>query len=280
MDDRSRAPSGTESGDDDPSAADGSPPNPGTGSGDQTPTDDTGKDSHATDKTGVERTKTPPALPPSGGIRSSWRQTFSSLKHRDFMLLWLGMLAMMGGMQMQMLARGYLVYDLTDSATLLGVVNAASSLPMLTLALFGGAAADRVERKRLIQLGQGVAGVLAILVAVAIYTDNIEWYHLTIAALVQGTAFAFMMPARQAIIPQLVDRGELTNAMALNAAGMSVTTLLAPAVAGGMYALFGPAPVYFLIGGMGILSVVATSMIKPQPARAPARKPAMMRDIK
>jgi predicted MFS family arabinose efflux permease len=89
-----------------------------------------------------------------------------------------------------------------------------------------------------------------------------------------------MMPARQAIIPQLVDKGELTNAMAINAAGMSVTTLLAPAIAGGLYALVGPAPVYFVIGGMGVLSVVATSTIKPHPARATARKPAMMRDIK
>ncbi|HAL47783.1 MAG: MFS transporter [SAR202 cluster bacterium] len=280
MDDSSRAPSGTESGDDDPSAADGSPLNPSSGSGDQTPTNDSGKDSHATDQASVERVKTPPHHPRNGGMKSSWRQTFSSLRHRDFMLLWLGMLAMMGGMQMQMLARGYLVYDLTDSASLLGVVNAASSLPMLTLALFGGAAADRVERKRLIQIGQGVAGLLAILVAVAIYIDAIEWYHLTLAALVQGTAFAFMMPARQAIIPQLVGKDELTNAMALNAAGMSVTTLLAPAVAGGLYALVGPATVYFVIGGMGVLSVAATSMIKPQPARASARKPAMVRDIK
>ena len=213
------------------------------------------------------------------GPRPSWRDTFSSLKDRDFMYLWLGMLALMGGMQMQMLARGYLVYDLTGSATLLGVVNAGSSIPMLVLALFGGAIADRVQRKRLIQIGQGVAGVLSLVVAIAIYTDHIEWWYLMISGLVQGTAWSFMMPARQAIIPQLVGRDKLTNAMALNAAGMSVMTLLAPALAGGLYAWAGPDKVYFIIGGLGIVALIVTSFIRSPSAPQRTRKPAMLRDI-
>lgn len=195
------------------------------------------------------------------------------------MFLWLGMLALMAGMQMQMLARGYLVYDLTQSATLLGVVNAGSSLPMLVLALFGGAIADRLERKRLIQIGQGVAGCLSLGVAVAIYSGYIEWYHLMITGLIQGTTWAFMMPARQAIIPQLVGTDKLTNAMALNAAGMSVMTLLAPALAGGLYAWAGPDVVYFVIGSLGIVATVITSFIHAPPGPQRVRKPAMMRDI-
>jgi MFS family permease len=195
------------------------------------------------------------------------------------MLLWLGMLALMGGMQMQMLARGYLVYDLTGSAALLGVVNAGSSIPMLVLALFGGAIADRMERKRLIQIGQGIAGLLSLVVAFAIYTGHIEWWYLMISGLVQGTAWSFMMPARQAIIPQLVGKDKLTNAMALNAAGMSIMTLLAPALAGGLYAWAGPDKVYFIIGGLGIIALIFTSFIKAPPAPTRTRKPAMMRDI-
>lgn len=232
---------------------------------------------------GSSRTKTPrsgvsiPGRPP--GPPTGWRQTFSSLKEREFMFLWLGMLALMGGMQMQMLARGYLVYDLTGSAALLGVVNAGSSIPMLVLALFGGAIADRMERKRLIQIGQGIAGVLSLLVAVAIYTDHIEWWYLMISGVVQGTAWAFMMPARQAIIPQLVGADRLSNAMALNAAGMSVMTLLAPALAGGLYAWAGPDKVYFVIGGLGIVALIVTSFIRPPPAPKRTRKPAMIRDI-
>ena len=201
------------------------------------------------------------------------------MKEREFLFLWLGMLALMGGMQMQMLARGYLVYDLTGSATLLGVVNAGSSIPMLVLALFGGAIADRMERKRLIQIGQGIAGVLSLVVAFAIYTGHIEWWYLMISGVIQGIAWSFMMPARQAIIPQLVGQDKLTNAMALNAAGMSVMTLLAPALAGGLYAWRGAADVYFIIGGLGIISLIVTSFIRSPPAPNRTRKPAMMRDI-
>ncbi|MDP6454599.1 MAG: MFS transporter [SAR202 cluster bacterium] len=215
----------------------------------------------------------------SVGSNPSWRETFSSLKEREFMFLWLGMLALMGGMQMQMLARGYLVYDLTGSASLLGVVNAGSSLPMLVLALFGGAIADRMERKRLIQIGQGVAGALSLGVAFAIYTGHIEWWYLMISGLIQGTAWAFMMPARQAIIPQLVGADKLTNAMALNAAGMSVMTLLAPALAGGLYAWAGPDKVYFIIGSLGIIAMIVTSFIRAPAGPQRTRKPAMLRDI-
>ena len=114
-----------------------------------------------------------PQLPPRTEAQPErgWRNTFSSLKNRDYLYLWLGMMAMMGGMQMQMLARGYLVYDLTESASLLGIVSAGSAVPMLVLALFGGAIADRVERKRLIQIGQLIVGLLAFIVGLAIVME-------------------------------------------------------------------------------------------------------------
>ena len=219
-------------------------------------------------------------LPPSNTQTRGWRQTFSSLENRDYLMLWLGMMSLMGGMQMQMLARGYLVYDLTGSASLLGFVSAGMAIPMLFLAPIGGAIADRVERKRLIQVGQLIVSGLAAVVGVAIATDWVQWYHLLIASILQGTVWTFMMPARQAIIPQIVGPDRIGNAMAMNAAGMSAMTLLAPAIAGGLYALAGPANVYFIIAGLSLLSVVMTTLVpKPQNAPAPARKPAMLRDI-
>ena len=206
-------------------------------------------------------------LPPSNTQTRGWRQTFSSLKNRDYLFLWLGMMAMMGGMQMQMLARGYLVYDLTGSAALLGFVSAGMAIPMLFLAPFGGVIADRVERKRLIQGGQVIVAIFALVIGAAIFTDRIEWYHLLIVSILQGAVWTFMMPARQAIIPQIVGPERIGNAMALNAAGMSAMTLLAPAVAGGLYALAGPANVYFIISGLSILSVALTTLV-PKPERA------------
>ncbi|MCH7652764.1 MAG: MFS transporter [Chloroflexi bacterium] len=211
---------------------------------------------------------------------SGWRYTFSSLSNRNFLYLWLGMLAMMGGMQMQMLARGYLVYDITGSAGKLGLVAAGSAIPMLTLALFGGAIADRMNRKLIIQLGQTIGAVLAVAVALMIIAGYVTWQLLFLASVIQGAMFAFMMPARQAIIPQLVGKNNLSNAMALNAAAMSAMTLTAPAVAGGLYAFAGPHNVYFVIAVLGALSVVFTSFVKmPENVGEVKSKRPMMNDI-
>ncbi len=183
------------------------------------------------------------------------------MSNPQFRILWLSMLLLMGAMQMQMIARGYLTYDLTGSPALLGIVSAGFALPMLMLALFGGAFADRLERKRIIQLGQVGAGLIALVVAVSVTTDTVTWYHLLAASMLQGAVFSFLMPARQALIPQIVGQGQLTNAMALDAMGMSASTLLAPAVAGWLYAVVGPDGVYYVVTAMCAGAVVLIAML-------------------
>ena len=89
--------------------------------------------------------------------------TFDSLSNRNFLFLWIGMLFLMAGAQMQMLAQSYLVYDLTGSASVLGIINLGIAVPMLTIPLFGGVVADRFEKKTIIQVAQLVAGSLALL---------------------------------------------------------------------------------------------------------------------
>ena len=186
----------------------------------------------------------------------------------------------MSSMQMEMVAMGYLVYDLTGSPFLLGFVEACYAMPMLALALFGGAIDDRVERKRLIQGGQAAAAVVAIFIAAFIFTDAITWMHLVGAALVEGTLFAFMMPARQAIVPQLVGREKLTNAKALNSAAMGGMTLIAPSIAGGLYAWIGPDGVFAVIAGFSTAAFVVTGMIKRTSREGPATRGSMVSDIK
>ena len=173
----------------------------------------------------------------------------------------------MGAMQMQMIARGYLTYELTGSPALLGVVSAGFALPMLLLSLFGGAFADRLERKRIIQLGQVGAALIALFVGVSVSTETVTWYHLLAASMLQGAVFSFLMPARQAIIPQLVGQERLGNAMALNAMGMSATTLVAPAVAGVLYGNIygyvpiGPDGVYYTITAMCVMATLLTGRL-------------------
>ena len=154
------------------------------------------------------------------------------------------MLLVMGAMQMNLLAVGYLAFDITSSPILLAVVYGGYGLPLLCLSLFGGAISDRLERKRIIQFGQISMALTTLFVAVSITTGTVTWVHLLGVAIYQGAILSFLMPARQAIIPQLVGKDRLTNAFALNAMGMSVTTLVAPAVAGILYATAGPDVLY------------------------------------
>ena len=216
----------------------------------------------------------PPRRAPRG-----WRATFESLQEKDYRYLWLGLLFQMGGLQMQSVARGYLVYDITSSPFLLGVVNAGFALPMLALALFGGAVADRLERRRVIQAGQLTAALLGLFIAVSITTNTVTWVHLFVASMVQGALFSFLMPARQAIIPQLVGPDRVTNAMALNAAAMSASTLVAPTVAGTLYAWIGPDGVYYVIAGMSLAAVILTGMIR-KIENAPLKGRSVAGDIK
>ena len=213
------------------------------------------------------------------GLGDRLGATFESLKYRDFLYLWIGTLLMMGGMQMQMVARGYLTYDITSSPFLLGLVNAGFALPMLALALFGGAIADRMDRKRVIQLGQGSAGIIALFVAVSIATGAVTWVHLLVASMFQGALFSFLMPARQAIIPSMVGRENLNNAMALSAAAMSTTTLVAPAVAGVLYAIIGPDGVYYIVVAMSLGAVAVTGLIAKSDAGPTRPSVPMLQDI-
>ena len=176
---------------------------------------------------------------------------------------------MMAGVQMEVVTLGYLVYDITGSPLLLGVVDTGFSIPLLGLALFGGAIADRVDRRRLLQLGQGATALIAGFIAVDIAAGTVNWVHLFVAALVEGIVFALMWPARQAIIPQLVGTEMLTNAMALSASATGATTLIAPSLAGVLYAFIGPGGVYFLIAGLGFAALgFCTLLPRLEPAAA------------
>ena len=189
------------------------------------------------------------------------------------------MVFLMFGIQMQMIVRSYLTYEITDSPFLLGLVNAGFAIPMLSLALFGGAVADRMERRRVIQAGQVTSIVLAMFIGVSIVTNTITWIHLFGVSMVQGAIFSFVMPARQALVPSLVGKDNLTNATSLDAAAMSVTTLLAPAVGGGLYNVIGPEGVYFLIAGCSVVAVILTWFVSASGGSASRPSVPMFSDI-
>ncbi len=181
---------------------------------------------------------------------------------------------------MGMIAQGFLVYEITGSAKILGLVSAGWAVPMLSLTLFGGAMADRLERKPIIQVGQAVSAIVSLAIAIAISTGVLEWPHLLVASMFNGVMFAFAGPARQAIIPQIVGQERISNAIVLNSAGMSTMSLVAPAIAGVLYATIGPEGVYYVMVGMGVIAVSLTTAIHKPAKMAKRVQSAIIKDIK
>ena len=181
---------------------------------------------------------------------------------------------------MEHIARGFLVYEITRSAKILGLVSAAAVVPVLLLALFSGAIADRLDRKHLIQMAQATSTASTLFVAISITSGTLTWLHLLLAGMVSGGAASFMVPARQAMIPQLVAKERLGNAIALVSMGMSVTTLVAPAMGGVLYAAFGPEIVFYVIAALGICAVALTGLIPRIAKQTKRTKVSMLSEIR
>lgn len=192
-------------------------------------------------------------------VGSDWRYTIRSFSSRDYLFLWLGNIFMMSGMLMQSVAQGYLVYDLTNSGRILGIVSSAYGLPVLLLALIGGVTADRFNRKLIIQIGQVTAVIMALFIAVSITTESLTWIHLLIASIVQGILWCFIGPARASLAPDLVASKDSSNAIGLLSAGVSGCSLIAPLMAGVIYAVAGPAIVYYTVCIFAVMGVLFTT---------------------
>ena len=189
------------------------------------------------------------------------------------------MVCMMSAWGMQMVALGYLTYDLTKDAFILGIVQSGYGPSILVLVLFGGAIADRWDRKRIIMLAQAASATAALLIAVVVATGHHTWIHLLMLSLFEGITFSFLGPARQAIIPEIVGRKRLTSAMALHGAGMSVTLLTIPALAGVIYGRYGPEGVFFVNAGLAAMAAVMTSFVPSRRASRQEAKDSTLRDI-
>jgi predicted MFS family arabinose efflux permease len=209
-----------------------------------------------------------------GGLNRVLNRTFESLKVRQFMFLWLGMLAGMSGTQMQFFARGVLVFDITDENFLLtGIVGVGFGPAMLVGSVVAPVISMRVEGRLMILVVQACQVVLAGAIAVLLLTDTLIWQYMLIASIIQGGLFSFMMPVRQVMIPKMVGKNLMSNAMSLNAAALSLTAMAAPAIGGVLYWQFGPEGVYIVVAGLNVVAVIVTGMISkfPPNPNAPRR---------
>ncbi len=214
-----------------------------------------------------------------GGLR-----TFSSLRNPVYRLYFFGMLGQFASMNMHIVTGSLLLYRLTGSAALLGTMSLVVAVPMLFLSLFGGAIADRVQKKRILILGLISSAVVSLGVALALATGHLSqgntgsWWILMVSAFLQGTIMGLMMPARQAIIPEIVTREQVMNAVALNTLGMNVLRLLAPALAGFLIDAFDFKAIYYAMTGMNLYAAGFILFIPPT-SRTTTRGSSILADI-
>ncbi len=177
---------------------------------------------------------------------SGSRSTFSSLHNRDFRYLWAGTCFISGGLWIQQVTLGWAIYEMTRSSILLGALNGLRFLPFLIFSPLAGVAADRSDRRRLMITTQWFVLVTALGMGVVVSLELLEVWHLFVFTLVTGVVWSFSEPVRQALIPDVVPRPELMNAVALNSAAFNFTKIIGPSVGGVLIALFGLAGNFYI----------------------------------
>ena len=195
-------------------------------------------------------------------------QTFAALRHREFRLLWAGQAATSMAMWMDQVARGWLMYELTDSPVQLGLVHGVQAIPILVLSPLAGSVADRYPRKQQVVVAQGLAGVLYTVLALLIMTGHIRPWHVYATAFGMAIIQTFHQPARAAMVADAVPPRQLTNAIGLNSIGFNVARSTGPALAGVLIATLGTASCYVVQTGCYLLAVVWTLWLRPTPSAA------------
>ena len=193
-------------------------------------------------------------------VKVSARRTFSSLSNHNYRKYFFGQMTSLIGTWMQMTAQSWLVFTLTHSATDIGFVVALQTLPVLLLGPYGGVVADRIDKRKLMIVLQGMMGVQAAILAVLSLTHVVTYVDVCILAMVLGLNNAFENPSRQSFILEMVGPKDLRNAVSLNATMNNVARAVGPAIAGVIIASFGEGWC-FALNAVSFVAVVFSLMI-------------------
>lgn len=218
------------------------------------------------------RSVTPSSVAPVPRYRNPIRVL---IQHRNFRLFWFGQTGSVIGTWMQTVAQGWLALQLTNSAFMVGVVSAASSLPVLLLALYAGVVADRYPKLRLVKITQSALLGEALVLWWFMWSGHIGVVSLTLIALVEGTANAFDIPARQALMIELVGREDVVDAIALNSSGFNLARIIGPSIAAVVIARAGLAWCFALNAVSYLLVLIGLTRIRlpAWTARGPGGSP-------
>ena len=202
------------------------------------------------------------ALIERGSVNLS--RTLNSLRHRNFRLLFFGTSLSQMGDFIQAMAQSWLVWTLTGSPFLLGVVGFCQALPRLLLGAVGGAIVDRVERRRLLLSTQISAMAQAFIFWALVYFETIQFWHVIVLVLFLGTVNTVNQTARHSLINNLVPREDLMNAIALNSSMANLAKIIGPSIGGVLISMIGVAGCLF-VNAVSFLTIIATLVVMEIP---------------
>jgi MFS family permease len=206
------------------------------------------------------------------GSSSPIKRTFAALNYPNFRFWFYGQIVSLFGTWMQNTAQGFLIYELTHSPAYLGYVGFASGAPSWIFMLIGGVITDRLPRRTLLIITQASMMILAFILATFTFLGIVQPWHIIALSFLLGIANAFDAPARMALAPELVERDDITNAIALNAIMFNLAAIVGPAAAGIVYALVGPGWC-FTLNGLTYLAVIAALILMRLPKPLPRFRP-------
>jgi MFS family permease len=212
----------------------------------------------------------PPEIMPIRARQFRIPKTFASLRHRNYQLFIIGQLVSLAGVWMQIIAQGWLVYDISSSEFALGLVGFASAVPVLMITPFAGVVVDQVDKRMLLVITQTLAKLSSFVLAALIFADLVEVWHVIVVAAVLGVVNAFDGPARQAFVVDMVGREDLPNAIALNSMTFNSARIIGPAIGGALLVAVG-AGWCFLINGLTVFAVVGCLLLMRLPKHEAVR---------
>ena len=204
---------------------------------------------------------------PNHPTTSRW-QAFSAMRHANFRIFWLSLLAFVSAQQVIQLVLLWAVYDITESAFYVGALGLANSIPAIVVTMFGGVIADRMDRRLVLVFAMSLQTIVAAGVVVIGLTGVVAAWHLVVAAALIGGLMGLEGPSRQAILPNLVDREDLMNAVALFSSVWQGTRIVFPVIGGFLYALVGLTGSFVVVTAAFALSVVLILLVRTTPTIA------------
>ena len=195
-------------------------------------------------------------------VRSAARQTFRSLRIRNFRLFFVAQLISVSGTWMQAVAQAWLVLHLTGSGVDLGIVVGLQFLPMLLLGPFGGLVADRADKRNLLFATQSAGALLALVLGALVVSDTVVLWQVYLLAGLLGVVNLFDNPARQTFMIEMVGRDDLPNAVSLNASVMNASRVVGPAIGGVIITVFGLGICFFVNAASYVAVIVGLAMMR------------------